>query len=176
MAEEEIEYVESSEAKITSNVISNLIAAGLIDPNKKKKKRINWEKNIAYEYIQTYFRDFPYWLRIEVGAIPPGPDGVYYAKTRRWADCVIRMPDHLLVIEFKMKAEPQVVSQLLNYQMLVKETPLFSRWKDLPVKIKIVCAMIDDTTHRFIESQGIDVEVFKPSNFDEWFKKKILRQ
>jgi len=42
--------------------------------------------------------------------------------------------------------------------------------------MRLVTAMIDEETRKFVESAGIEVEVFKPSNYDEWYKFKILQQ
>jgi hypothetical protein len=169
--------IESSVQEIADATISRLIAAGLITGKKQERtKRINWERLLAYEYVEKFYSEVPHWFRIEVGPMPRGETDLLYSKTRRWADCVLRMPDHMLVIEFKMKAEPAVVSQLMHYGQLIPETPLFKKYRGLPVKIKVVCAMIDDITHQFIESQGIDVEVYKPGNFEEWYKAVILKE
>lgn len=169
--------VNSSVSEIADATISRLIAAGLVQPlGKKKKERVNWERLLAYEYVGKFYAEVPHWFRVEVGALPPDKQDPIYTKTRRWADCVIRMPDHLLVIEFKMKAEPAVVSQLEHYGELVLETPLFKKYWNEPVKIKVVCAMVDEKVHQFLEGRGIDVEIYKPSNYEQWYKQVILKE
>ena len=161
---------------VADATIARLIAAGIINPTgKQKKARINWERILAYEYVEKFYAEVPHWYRIEVGPVPGGRTESIYAKTRRWADCVVRMPDHMLVIEFKMKAEPSVVSQVLVYKDLVPQTALFKKYSLLPVKAKIVAAMVDDVTHAFIEKQGIDLEIYKPSNFEQWYQRVILK-
>lgn len=173
----ETEIVNSSVQEVSTAVISTLIAAGLIDPKKKEKKaRVNWERLLAYEYVEKFYAETPHWFRIEVGPMPKGETNPIYSKTRRWADCVLRMPDHMLCIEFKMKAEPNVVSQLVHYAELVPQTPIFKKYSQIPVKIKVVCAMIDDITHKFIEEQGIDVEIYKPSNYEAWYQQVMLKK
>lgn len=162
---------------IADATIARLIAAGLINPNgKQKKKRINWERILAFEYVEKFYAEIPHWYRIEVGPVPGGRTESIYAKTRRWADCVVRMPDHMLVIEFKMKAEPSVISQVLVYKELVPQTALFKKYALLPVKAMVVAAMVDDVTHKFIESQGVDLEIYQPSNFEAWYKQVILKE
>jgi hypothetical protein len=169
--------INSSVQEIADATISRLIAAGLIDPKKKEKKqRVNWERLLAYEYVEKFYQEVPHWFRIEVGPMPAGKTDLIYSKTRRWADCVLRMPDHMLCIEFKMKAEPSVVSQLMHYGELLPQTPIFKKYSQIPVKIKVVAAMVDDTTHKFIESQGIDVEIYKPANYEAWYKQTILKE
>lgn len=74
-----------------------------------------------------------------------------------------------------MKARPDVVSQLLNYRDLFPQTPLFTKYKDEPVKLKLVVAMIDQETKAFVEKNGIEVEEFKPSNYEAWYKLVIQK-
>jgi hypothetical protein len=131
---------------------------------------------LSYEYVNKFYAETPHWFRIEVGPIPNGDTTNLYARTRRWADAVLRMPDHLLIIEFKMKAEPSVVSQLEHYGQLLPQTPLFKKYRNEPVKIKIVAAMVDEQVHKYIESRGIEVEIYKPSNYDQWYKQVILKE
>jgi len=167
----------ASVAEVTESAIATMIARGLITPTKQTtRKKVNWERLLAYEYVEKFYQGIPHWFRLEVGPMPNGSTDLIYSKTRRWADCVIHLPDHTLVIEFKMKAEPAVVSQLIHYGQLVPQTPMLVKYKDLPVKIKVVAAMVDDVTHAFIESQGIDVEIYKPTNFEQWYKQVILRE
>jgi hypothetical protein len=80
------------------------------------------------------------------------------------------MPDHMLIIEGKMKCKPDVVSQLQNYRDLFPDTPDFDKYKNEPIKLKVVAAMMDEKTKEFIERNGIEVEIYRPSNFEEWYK------
>jgi hypothetical protein len=169
--------VNSSVAEISKEVIASLMASGLVEPKRKGKvQRTNWERLLAYEYIGKFYANMPHWFRVEVGPTPNGSNDRLYAKTRRWADCVVRMPDHLLIIEFKMKVEPAVVSQLEHYSQLLPETPQFEKYRNEPVRIKIVGALIDDKVHAYIESRGIDVEMYQPSNYEAWYKQVILKE
>ena len=155
--------------------IAQLIAGGAIATPKKRKKGRLWESNLAWEYIGKFYEQYPHWFRIGLGAIPGGEENQIYAKLRRYADVVIRMPDHILIIELKMLAKPDVVGQLLNYKMLFPQTAMFEKYKDLPVKLKVVCSMVDDNTRAFIESHGIEVEIYKGKNFDTWYNEKIAK-
>lgn len=168
--------VNASIQDIANETMARMIAAGLITPKSKAKKRINWERLLAYEYVNKFYPEIPHWFRCEVGPIPPGEQAMLYAKTRRWADAVLRMDDHLMVIEFKMQAMPGVVSQLQNYLELVPETPLFHRYRTLPVKGKVVCALIDDRLKYFIEGSGLEVEIYQPSNYEDWYRQVIMKE
>lgn len=82
----------------------------------------------------------------------------------------------MALIEVKMLAKPDVVGQLLNYAVLFPQTPMFEKYWSLPVKLKVVCSLTDEVTKKFIESQGIEVEIWKASNFDAWYEQVILKK
>ncbi len=157
-------------SELTKSVAAELMAAGVITPPKRKKKRVDWERLLVYEYVKTYYNDVPHWFREEVGPLPPSEYPMLYAKTRRWADAIVHLPDETLLIEGKMKAEPSVIGQLLNYKNLLPQTPLFSKYREIPIAMQLVCAMIDKDTMELVEQAGIDVVMFKPSNYEEWLK------
>ena len=162
--------------EIADATITRLLAAGLIQPKGQKQKRVNWERQISYEYLQRFYPDVPHWTRIEVGPMPPGENSFLYSRTRRWADAVVREPGNMLLIEFKMKAMPDVAAQLLNYKDLLPQTPLFYKYKDLPIKCLVVTALCDEQTSKFIKSQGIELEMFTPMNYEKWYTEKILKK
>ena len=153
--------------------MSTLQASGQVTTQRKTRPRVNWERLLAFEFVGKNYGTFPHWFRQEVGPIPGGNQNTLYARTRRWADAVIRMPGYIIIIEFKMKANPDVAAQLLNYRDLFPQTPLFSKYKDEPVKLMVVAALVDNETKAFIEKQGIEVVEFKPGNFEQWYKQVI---
>jgi len=154
----------------TDAVMSALIKAGVVKVPKQARKRVNWERLLIYEYVKQFYADKLHWFREEVGPIPGGKNEMIYARTRRWADCIVRMDDYMLLIEGKMRAKVEVVSQMLTYKNLLPQTPMFLKYKDLPIKLLLVCAIIDDETRKFVEDAGIEVRIFRPSNFEEWYK------
>ena len=162
--------------EIADATITRLIAAGLIQPKGAKRKRVNWEREISNEYLGKFYSQMPHWTRIEVGPIPPGSNELLYSRTRRWADAIVRETDHMLIIEFKMKADQDVVGQLMNYRQLLPQTPMFVKYKDLPVKCRVVAAMCDDNVKALIEGNGIELEMFKPMNYERWYTEKILKK
>lgn len=156
--------------------ISALIGAGTLAPGKKRRKGMNWESKLAYEYVQTRYPNFPAWFRVSVGPVPGGANDPLYYQLRRWADVIIRMPDYMLLIEVKMLAKPDVVGQLHNYAKLFPSTPMFEKYWSLPIRKRVVCSLIDGATKDFIESEGIEVEEFKASNYEAWYNQVILKK
>lgn len=168
-------FVKTSVAEISKEVVAQLLATGLIKQPNMKRKRVDWERLLIREYVKKFYATVPHWIREEVGPIPEGADTMLYARTRRWADAIIREPDNMLVIEGKMKCEPAVIGQILNYRDLLPQTPLFYKYRELPVKMRVVTAIISDDVHKLLEAAGIDVEIYKPSNYEEWYEKVILK-
>lgn len=176
MAEEEqIAPISSIVKSTASAVLETLIKSGAIRVPQYKQKRTNWERILAYEYIKTNYANIPHWIRVEVGPLPEGDNPLLFSRLRRWADAIIIMPDHIKVLECKMKADVDVIGQVLLYASLVPQTPLFARYAHLPVKPVVVTAMITDEVKQAIESAGIEVVIFKPSNFEQWYAEKILK-
>jgi hypothetical protein len=167
--------VNSSIAEISSAVAAQLIANKTFEPAKKGRKKINWESQFAREYIEKFYGTYPHWYRIEVGPLPEGFDNPIYTKVRRYADAIVRMPDHMLIIEMKMMAKPEVAAQIEIYRDLFRDTPLFSKYAEEKVVCKVVCAMCDDATKTYLERRGIELEIYKPANYDAWYAKKIAK-
>lgn len=159
----------------TDAVMTSLIKTGMVKVPKQARKRENWERILMYEYANKMYPENPKWFRIEVGPIPGNNNNMLYSRMRRWADCVILEDDHLLLIEGKMKADVDVVAQLMRYKTLLPQTPMFRRYYNLPIKLRLVCALIDDETKKFVEDAGIEVVEFKPSNYEKWYNYKILQ-
>ena len=156
------------------SIAAELIAAGVLNVPKQKRKRVDWERLLVYEYILRFYPETPHWLREEVGPMPEGYNNQLYNRTRRWADAIIRAEDEIIVIEGKMKAEPNVIGQVLNYKNLIPQTPMLAKYKNLPVRPRVITAMITDQVKELIENSGIEVEIFKPSNYDEWYEKVMV--
>ena len=162
--------------EIADATITRLLAAGLIQPKGAKRKRVNWEREISNEYLARFYPEMPHWTRIEVGPMPKGENADLYSRTRRWADAVVREPDNMLIVEFKMRANQDVVGQLMNYRQLLPQTPMFIKYKDLPVKCRVVAAMCDEQIKALIEGNGIELEMFQPRNYEKWYTEKILKK
>ena len=167
--------IDSTMAEITESVAAKLIASGAFQLAKKKRTRVNWENQMAYEYIEKFYGDHPRWFRIGLGKKPGNDNGNYYNRLMRYADTIIRMPDHILIFEFKMLCKPDVVAQLLNYKDMFPDTAYFSKYRNEPIKLKVVAALTDEATKTFIEKHNIDFELYQPSFYEDWYKKAIQK-
>jgi hypothetical protein len=176
MVELDAETMAAISKNSADSVMSALIQSGVVKAPRAKKKRMNWERVLAWEYGEKFYKEHPKWYRIEVGAIPGGKNEAIYARVRRYADLVIHLPDETLIIEFKMRAVPDVVAQLQNYKLLFPQTPQFKKYANLPIRLILVCSLIDEATKTFVENAGIEVIMYKGKNYEEWFKAVIEKQ
>lgn len=160
--------------EITDRIMARLLAQQLLKEPKPKKKYRAWERKLAWEYMTKFYRNKPKWFRHEVGGLPQGKNDAIYAKVRRWADCIMIDDNRIVIIEFKMQARPSTVGQILTYGEMFKETPEFEAYRDWPVHLKIVTARTDEATAKMAERNGVELEIYKPEFFDEWFRDVII--
>jgi hypothetical protein len=161
---------------IADTTIARLAANGMLSTGKKRIKRHNWENQMAYEWATKYYNDHPKWFRVGVGPDPDSKGDPLYYKLKRYADLIVRLPEEILIVEFKMMAIPDCVGQLLNYMELFPQTPQFMKYKDEPRKGMVVCGMVDQSTKEHIERNGFEVEIWQSKGFEDWYKMKILKQ
>lgn len=176
MATQKEVQIDATMSDITESVAAKLIASGAFQLAKKKGKRRNWENEMGYEYIEKFYGTHPRWFRVGLGKKPGNDNGNYYNRLMRYADCVIRMPDHILLFEFKMIAKPDVVAQLLNYKDLFPDTAYFSKYREEQIKLKVVASLVDQATIEFIQKYDIEFEQYQPSFFNEWYGKVIEKK
>lgn len=155
--------------------VTRLLQANLLATPQKKKARISWERNLSWEWANQYYLNYPKWFRQGVGNYPEAGKSLTYSKLRQYADIIIRLPDSIIIAECKMNPKPSIVSQLENYIMKFPLTPEFQKYKDAPVKGVIVSAMDVQDVHDMCDRYKIQYVVFKPSNFDAWYKQYILQ-
>ena len=171
----EVIQVKSSVAEISKEVIAQLTAAGMVNIPRQKRRRIDWERILVLEYVVSKYRETPYWIREGVGPLPEGAEAAYYSRTRRWADAIVRDTDAMIIIEGKMSVEPSVIGQLLNYKNLLPQTPMLRKYNELPIIMRVVTAHLKPGMQDLLENAGIEVEVFRPSNYDQWEQQVLLK-
>ena len=167
--------INSSVSEISKEVIAQLAASGLINNPKQKRRRIDWERILVLEYVLDNYRETPYWIREGVGPLPDTGDAAFYARTRRWADAIIRAPEAMIIVEGKMSVEPSVIGQLLNYRNLLPQTPMLRKYNELPIIMRVVTAHLKPGMQKLLEDAEIEVVTYKPSNYDQWEQQVLLK-
>jgi len=139
----------------------------------KKKEKRGWqprELRLISEYLAKYYGKYPTYTRVRLGAIHPDlllpeltpEERRMLSVWKRWADAVVVTPTKLILIEGAIFPDPGDISKLLLYRELLKVTPEFEEWRDLPIEMQIVVAIEDPLLSKIARESGILVRVFKP--------------
>lgn len=128
------------------------------------------------EFLGKYYPDYAYKMRVRLGSLHPRlhPEELTDAEkrlmgvTRRWADCIVFLPDRLVLIEVAIRPSPGDISQLELYEHLVPHTPELEEYKDLPIEKLLVYAIEDPLIVSMARDRGIKVTYFKPDWIDDY--------
>jgi len=148
---------------------------------KKSNEKRQWqprELRMVSEFLAKYYPDYPYKMRVRLGSIHPdlAPEQLSDAEkrlvgvTRRWADCIVVMPDRLVLIEVAIRPSPGDISQLELYELLVPHTPELAEYASLPIEKLLVYAIEDPLVVAMARDRGIKAIYFKPDWVDEYLK------
>ena len=50
-------------SELSKSGVAELMAAGMIAQPKQKRKRVDWERLLVDEYVQTHYLDIPNWFQ-----------------------------------------------------------------------------------------------------------------
>jgi hypothetical protein len=145
-----------------------------------------WEMEFLGEYLHRFHADADrIWTNMRLGPIASTmPDLTLTPELRRligvaWrrrVDALVMTKGELLVIEAKMIPDPAVIGQVKLYLRMVPSTPELEPWRDLPRRGLLLFAVDDPFTRAEAVDQGLTVQVFQPSNFEEWIRNKRARE
>lgn len=144
-----------------------------------------WEEEFLAEWLATQ-RDVERSLtRVRLGPLNdlfPDPNltdaerRLLGAAFRRWADAVLVRAGRLVIVEASMIPDPRDISLVQTYLLLVDHTQELELLHRLP-RIGLLLWATDDPFSRVVARQaGIQVEIFKPSNFQEFLVAKRARE
>jgi len=133
------------------------------------------EKKLLYEWVNLNYPNDPRWTRVRLGPIPGSPADLVYESLRRWADMVLIHNNTVFIIEAKMRIDPGAAAQLEVYARVFKDTPEFSVYKDLPVKLIYLTTVSDQTVANLCKEKGIELVIFRPSWVDEYWREKTTK-
>jgi hypothetical protein len=133
------------------------------------------ENKLLNEWVTLNYPNNLQWRRVRLGAIPGTPQEILYEGLRRWADKIILDNGTIIIIEAKMRPEPHGMAELEIYKKLFPDTPEFTSYKDLPIRLIFLTTMTDQTVADLCKEKGIELVIFKPSWVDEYWAEKMAR-
>lgn len=97
-------------------------------------------------------------------------------RVANWkADCVIVLPNEVLVIEAKVDPDPGAVGQVLFYRSLVYLTPALAALTALPLSPMVLFAEDDSGVTPFARSLGVRVEIYTPPWIATYLEQRQFR-
>jgi hypothetical protein len=138
------------------------------------------EERMMSEYIAKYLRSRRTYTHVRLG-MPKGlkigdPNWEYERRikmpTLLEADLIVRMDDLLVVIEFKVRRFQEAIGKLLQYAILVPETPEFQDWPASKISLRIVFGRPESRAEDLARRLGIEVEQFEPPWLQEMIAAK----
>ncbi len=144
----------------------------------KRKKRREWELEMVGEWASKTFPHARYQTQVRLGRIQPrSPDGQFspgekrmLGLWRRRIDCIVFLPDRLLLVEAVLRAQPGKITVLRLYEKLVAQTPELSEFYHLPIQKILLYAIEDPVLLAIAREEGIMPIRFVPRWFDEWLE------
>lgn len=115
----------------------------------------------------------PQWKRVRLGPLPNVEMARAYKVTQRWADAVFVDDDTIHIVEAKMYPDASAFGQLELYATLIRDTPEFSAYTNLPVKLIFLTTKKDNPLFEMATQKGIAYEIYNPEWVEEYLKKRF---
>jgi len=152
----------------------------------ERRKRREWEAEFVSEYADAAFKGQTVIFHCRLGTWPgplTSPDLTEEERRMlrvrmRWADAVVIMPERILVVEGKLRASEFLkgLGELLVYTHLIRVTPEFEKFRGFPVVGRLLLPIPDPVVEAVARSQGLQVQVFRPTFWEEFLEAIQPRQ
>lgn len=160
---------------ITQAVALNLASQGFLQPQKKRKARVNWESLYIREYLVRNYPKNLKWIRHEIGPYNPNNPAEFNGQLRRWADAIIDIDDTILLVEAKMRPDVKAIAQIDLYRNIFPQTPEFEYYADKPLRVMLLTTSVEPNIKDLAEKWGIEYEIYVPSFWNEYQQMLINR-
>lgn len=130
------------------------------------------ERRMLHEYCMTHLGSRPRWIQPRIGPYPKGKPSNMYGVLRFYCDVISMNDVEVEIFEFKITARPEGVGELLLYKMLFSQTPEFTRWQKLPVKLAYIVGRDNEHVRKLCHELGIRYFIFCP----EWLKEHLTQR
>jgi hypothetical protein len=136
------------------------------------QKRYAWgETRLLMEYLADRYPGAVWKTNVQIGALAPHipRPGLSEAaqklmgKYRRYADAVVITPTELVLVETTIIKAVQKVGQLMDYVLLLPETPELQESLSLPRRAELVSAIPDPRAEALCKQVGVGFVVWEPA-------------
>jgi hypothetical protein len=137
-----------------------------------KKTSENRDMRLVEDYIDQNYPGHTKWLRIRLGTLREELIFKGMAKEeerlasvwKRYADAVVLDGEKLILIEGAVNPDLGDISRLLGYEKLLRQTPEFKEYANLPIEKQLVLAVEDKVLEDLAGEANVKVVYYKP----EW--------
>lgn len=144
-----------------------------------------WEQEMLGEYLAQHHPAARVMTRVRLGplgsSVPypnltPEEKKLLGAAFRRWADALVVDQGQLLVVETAMLPDPRDISIVQVYLELIPLTPELHELRTFPRAGRLVWAVDDPFSRSVATRAGLEVVIFRPSNWPEWLRVTRARE
>ena len=118
------------------------------------------ESDMLNAWLWEKHRTDVQWRRVRLGVLPTKELARAYTTILRWADAIVLKDGIVYIVEAKLRASPGAIGQLELYKKLFKNTLEFTAYKEWPIKLLLLCSMIDLNIVEMCSDKEIIYKVF----------------
>ena len=141
------------------------------------------ELRMTVDYLIQAHPEAKHMTRVRVGPLPSGAEAAaeegisprMYIPVLHWADGVALYPDHIVLLEVKVKLHSDALGQILTNLDLFPDTPEFNDRRDLPISPEVVYAYPDRETLRMLDRHGIRAVRFRPDYIEAYYVEQLQK-
>ena len=118
------------------------------------------ETQLQNSWLWKFHRDSPTWKKVRLGRVANQADAQIAKVLLRFADAIFIEENVVHIVETKIAPKADAFGQLLLYKELFPQTPEFSTYKFLPIKLIMLTTRTDTALLDLANKYGITVEVY----------------
>ena len=132
------------------------------------------ESEMLNAWLWEKHREDVQWRRVRLGVLPTKAMARMYMTLLRWADAIIVKDGVVYIVEAKLRPAPGAIGQLELYNELFHNTLEFTQYKNYPVKLLLLCSIVDLAIAELCSKKGIIFEIFSEKEVNEARMKMML--
>jgi hypothetical protein len=120
------------------------------------------ESELVTKWLWEKHREDLQWRRVRLGVVPTKEMARMYSVILRWADAVFEHNGIIYIVEGKLRPQPGAIGQLELYRMIFGQTLEFKQFWNYPVKLVLLCPVLDLNMAELCTKKDIIYEVWSP--------------
>lgn len=136
------------------------------------KNRQQSEARYVNEWAASDHPESLQWTRVRLGPWATKDQARIYMTTLKWVDHIYVKDGAVHLVEAKLRHLSQAIGQLEMYGKLFHETPMFSEYRDMPVKLEILVPREDADIMNMAVEKDMAYIIFAP----EWVTELLTKE